>query len=78
MAKGFANLSKADRIKAARKGGKTPKKKPTGFAAMTPERRRELGKKGGKRTQQKRNDDIMKEGWNNNRKQISSVTNRSK
>lgn len=33
---------------AGRKGGKSPKTAPSGFAAMTPEERAEAGSKGGK------------------------------
>lgn len=33
--------------KIGKKGGSTPTTKPKGYAAMTPEQRREAGKKGG-------------------------------
>lgn len=60
MPRGFKRLSKEERIAAAQRGGAAPKRKPAGFAAMTPERRRALGSKGGKRSAEVRRNGIIK------------------
>lgn len=44
----FDKMTKEEQLAAAIKGGSTKPKKPRGFAAMSPERRREIQSKGGK------------------------------